>query len=229
MANRNAYRSTVALKVAMAVTGLAMFVFVVFHLYGNLKMFLGPDVINHYAAGLRHLGDPIFSETHLLWLARLGLIGTVALHLYAAVALTLRSRAARPLRYTRHEHIALSYASSAMLWGGLWLGGFVIFHLLHLTFGLVGPEPQVLADGHVDVYANVVRGFQSPLVSTIYIASMVPLGFHLYHGLWSATQTLGAATPQLNVVRRPAALLVAVAIVAGYVSIPVAVLVGVLR
>lgn len=229
MAATGGYRSTVALKVAMAVTGLFMFVFVVFHLYGNLKFFMGRDAINHYAVGLRSLGDPILGEGHAIWFARIGILATVTLHFCCAAVLVLRSRAARPIPYRQREHISLNYASSTMLWGGLWLAGFVVLHLLHLTFGVVGPRPTLQPDGHPDVHANIANGFEHPAIAAVYLVSMIPLGLHLYHGLWSASQTLGAITPPLERCRRPFALGVSLVIVAGYMSLPLAVIFGFLQ
>lgn len=225
MKQSGVYTSSVVKKLGMALSGVAMFLFVVGHLYGNLKLFAGREVFNDYAAGLRHLGHPILGEGHALFAARLGLIAVALYHVWSAVDLTLRARRARPQRYARHEDISLSYASRTMVYGGLWIGGFIVFHLLHLTFGLVGP-PHQYVDGQLDVYRNVVDSFRLPWLDVLYIVSMIPLGFHVYHGLWSATQTLSLRWPWLVAVRRPLALVVAGLVAAGYIAIPVAVMLG---
>lgn len=218
------YRLTVVKKVLMALSGVILFLFVVGHLFGNLKLFLGRDEFNTYAAGLRTVGQPFLPPELGLWIARLGLLAALLIHVIAAVELYLLDRRARPVAYRRLEFTGYSYASALMTYGGLALFLFVIYHLLHFTFGTVHPS---FVPG--DPYHNVVSGFQHPLAAIVYILAMVPLGLHLYHGLWSATQTLGANRPACEKWRRPLAGCIAIGIVLGNIAIPLAVLSGVVR
>lgn len=216
------WSSTVGKKIMMATTGVILIGFVVFHMYGNLKVYQGAEAFNHYAEGLRTLGEPIFGYGQVLWILRIVLLAAAIIHIVAAVQLVLRSRRARAVGYRKYEgDMVFSYASRTMKWGGLIILGFVIYHLMHLTFGNLHPD---FVPG--DVYHNFVAGFQSWPVSVAYILTMIPLGFHLYHGFWSMLQTFGATNPKMNHVRRPIAAVLAGAVVLGNISFPVAVLAG---
>jgi succinate dehydrogenase / fumarate reductase cytochrome b subunit len=120
-----------------------------------------------------------------------------------------------------------------MFWGGITLGLFIAYHLAHLTTGSLHPDFQQLTDAaghtHPDAFANVVNGFQPVWIAVIYFAGVIALGLHLYHGIWSACQTLGLNHPKYNPLRRQVALLVAVLVTLGYLSIPVAVLTGIVH
>lgn len=219
----NLYRSSVGKKQVMALTGMAMLFFVIAHMLGNLKIYFGPEEFNLYAEHLREIGLPILTRTMALWMVRFLLLACTVLHIVAAIQVTRQSQEARPVGYRRNERLSFSYASYTMRWGGVVILAFVIYHILHLTLGVVhGPLNK-------DVYENVVSGFKNPIVSLAYIAANVVLGFHLYHGLWSAFQTLGINNPKYNKWRRPTALGVALAIVIGNVSIPVSVMTGIVR
>lgn len=226
-------RYTVGKKMVMAVTGILLFLFVVGHLLGNLKIYLGPEEFNHYAAGLRTLGSPLLAYGQAVWITRLGLLVVLGLHLVTMLQLRAISAAARPVDYHRKESGSFSYASHTMFWGGLALAAFIVYHLLHLTVGTVHPDFQVLpgADGHVhpDAYHNAVSGFQVWWVCAIYAVGQVALGLHLYHGLWSACQTLGVNHPRYNHLRRGVAAAIAWAICLGYLSIPLSVQLGLLK
>jgi len=210
-------RSSVGKKVVMALTGVVLFGFVILHLVGNLQVYEGPAKLNEYAVLLRRVPE-------LLWGARLTLLVAVGLHIWAATSLTRMSWAARPLPYARVVHRESTYASRTMRWSGVTLALFVIFHLLHFTFGSVHPDFQ-----EADVYHNVVSGFQVWPVSLFYIAAMVALGFHLYHGAWSMLQTMGLSHPRYNPLRKTVASLLTLFVVLGNISIPVAVLTGLVR
>lgn len=220
------YRSSVGRKIAMAATGFILIGFVVFHMYGNLKVFQGAEVFNEYAEGLRELGSPIFGHTHVLWLARAVLLGAVVLHIVSATQLVMQTRAARRMGYAQFDSLAFSYASRTMVWGGIIILAFVVYHLMHLTFGVSAVHPDFVPG---DVYHNFVAGFQSWPVSLAYAAAMIPLGLHLYHGIWSAFQTLGANHPRFNRVRRPLAAAIAIVVVLGNLSFPFAVLTGIVQ
>ncbi len=217
------YRSSVGKKITMAVSGIVLIGFVVFHLYGNLKAYQGADVFNAYAEGLRDFGSPIFGHGHILWVLRIGLLAAAILHIAAATQLVRQSRAARATGYAKFDSLAFSYASRTMVWGGVIILAFVLYHLLHLTFGSVHPQ---FVKG--DVYHNFVTGFQQWPVAVGYIGAMIPLGFHLYHGVWSMFQTLGANNPRYNRLRRPLAGVIAALIVIGNISFPIAVLAGII-
>lgn len=218
------YRTTIGKKIVMAGTGAVLVLFVLGHLVGNLKMFFGPAKFNAYAEGLRSFGAPFFGHGQFLWVVRIALLACVGLHVLSAWQTWRISRAARGTPYTKSAALSFSYASRTMRWGGLILGAFVVFHLLHLTTGQVHPafDPS-------SPYDNVVRGFREPLAVLAYLVAQVALGFHLYHGMWSACQTLDVNNPRIRDWRRPAAMAVAAAVVVGYVSIPLAVLAGIVK
>jgi succinate dehydrogenase / fumarate reductase cytochrome b subunit len=211
--------STNGKKAVMAVTGAVMFVFVIGHLAGNLQVFEGPEKLNAYGKLLHDLGE-------LLWPVRIVLLLCVTLHIVATVQLALVKKRARPVGYSAKKAIASSYASRTMYWSGPIVLAFIIFHLLHLTAGYIHPEYQFIEG---DVYHNVVAGFQVWWVSLWYIFSIVLLGMHLRHGLWSAFQSLGMNHPRHTPILKSAAWVIAVAIVLGYISIPISVLLGVVK
>jgi succinate dehydrogenase / fumarate reductase cytochrome b subunit len=215
--------STVGKKIIMAVSGVILIAFVVGHMIGNLKVYMGAEEFNHYAEGLRTFGAPFLAREQTLWLVRLGLLGAVLLHIVAATQLTLKSRRARAVGYRKYENdMAFSYASRTMVWGGVIILAFVVYHLLHLTFGTAHPDFV-----HGDAYHNFVAGFQSWPVSIAYVAAMIPLGFHLYHGFWSMLQTLGSSNPRWDRYRRPFSAGLALLVVLVNISFPVAVLAGI--
>lgn len=211
------YGSSIGKKVVMAASGAVLFGFVLAHMVGNLQVYLGPAALNGYADKLRQVPA-------LLWAARLGLLAAVLLHIWSAWSLTRLSRAARPVAYRARESRESTYASRTMRWGGVILLLFIVYHLMHLTFGNAHPSFV-----HGDVFHNFVVGFQSVAVSGFYIAAMIALGFHLYHGVWSMMQTLGLSHPRYDRLRHAFATLVAVVVVAGNVSFPLAVLTGLLH
>jgi len=209
--------STVGKKVVMAVTGGILVAFVIGHMAGNLQMFIGADAMNRYAAFLKSTGE-------LLWLARLGLLVAVVVHIIAATQLTLRNRAARPVDYAKREPQVSTIASRTMRWGGVLLLLFIPYHLMHFTTGTLHP-----AFSHTGVYGNVILGFRSPVVVGFYVVAMVFLGLHLFHGIWAATRTLGVDKRSPSPLERIAALWLAIIVWAGFTVIPVAVLLGILQ
>lgn len=224
------WRSTLAKKAAMAVTGIVLFGFVLFHMVGNLKIYLpvyttGPHAgmhpLNVYAEWLREMGSPLFPHGVALWIARLVLLAAVAVHMWAAWQLTRMNWKGRPASYAVTERAQLDYASRTMRWGGVIIALFVVYHLLHLTTGTLHHD---FVRG--DVYHNVVSGFSVWWVSAIYVIANLFLGLHLYHGLWSLFQSLGWNHPTFNPWRRKFAVTFAVIVTAGNVSFPLAVLTG---
>lgn len=214
--------SSTAKKAVMAVSGLFLFLYVVIHLYGNLKLFLGAGDLDHYAEWLRSLGQPLLPGDSFLWIFRAVLTLAFVAHVAAAVSLTRSNRSARPQPYrSAREWATASYASRTMMMSGIIVGLFVVFHVLDLTIGTTNPE---FVSGAV--HANVVASFSRWPVVLFYVLGNAALGLHLAHGIWSAVQTLGLDTPGWARVRRTVAVVVAGAIVAGNVSMPVAVLAG---
>ncbi len=217
------HESSVGQKALMAASGVVLVLFVVGHMLGNLKAYQGPAKFDAYAEFLRTAGAPVLGHGQLLWLVRLVLLAAVVLHVVLAWRLYRRSRRARPIGYERFDDLSLAYASRTMRWGGLIVLAFVVYHLLHLTTGTVHPEFHPGSP-----YRNLISGFRSWPASLAYVLAMVPLGLHVYHGLWSSTQSLAIRNPTVLHVRRIAAACVAAAIVLGNVSIPIAVLTGIL-
>ena len=214
-------------KVVMAVTGVVLVGFVIAHMVGNLKIFLGAETLDSYALFLRTMGEPLFPYETLLWTARLILLTSVVLHIVAAVELTQMNWAARPRGYEAKRSIATSFAALTMRWSGVILALFVVYHLLHLTVGAVGFQ----AGGfhHLKVYDNVVAGFSVWYVSLLYILAMAALCLHLDHGAWSMFQTLGLNNAGMSPALRVLSRVLAVVVFAGFISVPVAVLAGWIR
>lgn len=206
--------STIAKKIIVAVTGLVMFGFVVGHLLGNLQIFLGRDALNTYSEFLHH-------SPKLVWGTRIVLLIAVLLHIVATVQLTIHNRASRPMPYNVYVPERSSAASRTMIWGGVVLALYIVFHLLHLTTGTVHPQFS-----RSDVYGNLITGLSVWYVAAFYIVANVALGFHLYHGAWSVFQTLGLNHPKYNAWRRCFATTAAFVIAGGYISIPAAILLG---
>ena len=211
------YDSTAGKKAAMAVSGCILFLFVVGHLIGNLQIYEGPRKLNQYAALLR-------SMPALLWAVRAVLLGMVLLHIWSSIQLAARNIGARPVGYRTKKAVSSSYASRTMYWSGPIILAFVIYHLLDFTFGQVNPH---FIPG--DVYGNVVASFQLAPVAAFYIIAMLLLCLHLYHGLWSMFQSLGIAHPRYTPMLQKGAAVVATLIAAGNISIPVAVLSGLIK
>ena len=215
------YRTSVGKKFIMAVSGVLLIGFLVAHMIGNLKVFMGADAFNHYAEFLREIGYPLLPHMAGLWIFRILLLLAVGLHMLSAWQVYTQSRTARGGKYTKEESLHFSYASRTMRWGGVIIAVFVVYHLLHFTVGSAHPE---FVPG--DAYRNVVIGFQNPLVAGFYVVALVMVTFHVYHGLWSAFQTVGANHPKYNPYRRPLAVVLALVLLAGFLTVPVGVVTG---
>jgi succinate dehydrogenase / fumarate reductase cytochrome b subunit len=214
-------QSAVLKKAIMAVTGIVLFGWIFAHMFGNLKIFFGRDSFNHYAEFLREMGSPLIPPSGLLWLSRLVLLVSVGLHIWAATSLTLQNRRARPIGYRELRGVELDYAARTMRMSGYLLAVYIVYHLMHLTFGSVHAEFVP-----TDPYSNVVKAFQALPVAAVYIFANLLLGLHLYHGLWSLFQSLGWSHPTYNSWRRSFAVAFAVAISVGFISVPLGVLAG---
>jgi succinate dehydrogenase (or fumarate reductase) cytochrome b subunit, b558 family len=210
----------------MALTGIILFGWITAHMLGNLKLYLGSEALNHYAEWLRAMGYPLLPHTAALWISRIVLVVCGWLHIQAATQLTLMNWEARPVGYERKETVVAGYASRTMRWSGVLLALFVVFHLMHLTWGNLHPGAPFKVG---EVYYNVVTGFQVVWVSIFYIVANILLGFHLFHGLWSMFQSMGWNNPKFNPWRRWFATAFAWIITLGNISLPLAVLTGVVR
>lgn len=217
------YRSSVGKKVLMALSGLILVGYVILHMLGNLKAFQGQEALDAYGAFLREVGYPLLPEYGMLWIVRIVLLAAVGVHIVAAVQLWAQSRRARSHGYRKEESMVFSYASRTMRWGGVIILAFVVYHLLHLTTGHAHPDFE-----YGSVYDNLVIGFQSPLVTGVYLVAVGALSLHLYHGLWSVFATVGVQNRRVDRIRRPLALVVSVALFVGYAVVPLAVLAGIL-
>ena len=209
------WESSVGKKAVMAVTGIVLVAYLITHVAANLLVFDGPDRINTYAALLHNTGAA-------LWGARVVLLVAAILHIVAAVQLAVRSRAARPQRYAAGRDPQVStLAARTMLWGGALILVFLVYHILHFTTGDVHPDFIEL-----NPYHNVKSGFGNPWVAVFYLAAMLALGFHLYHGVWSSGRSLGISQPSPRPLHRRLALLLAGFIWLGFTAIVVAALLG---
>jgi succinate dehydrogenase / fumarate reductase, cytochrome b subunit len=216
--------SSIGAKAVMAVTGLALIGFVIAHMLGNLLVFAGQSAFNDYAATLQSLGG-------LLWVARIGLLGAVALHIGSAVRLNLLNASARPVAYKMITPSVSSYATRTMKYSGYILFAFIVYHLLHFTLGVTDPDAYALSetvDGvqRHNVYGMVIAGFKNPVVSISYIIAMVLLSMHLSHGISSLFQSLGINHPKYNGMIEKVGPTAGALVALGFISIPAAVLAG---
>jgi succinate dehydrogenase / fumarate reductase cytochrome b subunit len=215
---RALWGTSIGKKAVMAVTGLIMAAYLITHVLANLLVFEGPDRINAYSRFLHGTGGA-------LWAARLVLFAAVVLHVVAAIQLTGRRQAARPVSYAAGRDPQVStVASRTIRWGGGLILVFLVYHILHFTLGTVHPA---FVEG--DPYHNVASGFRSPLVVLFYEVAMVAVGLHLYHGIWSSGRSLGVSPPSPQPIRRRVALVLALLVWAGFTVIPIAVFAGMVR
>jgi len=219
------YHSSVGKKMIVAISGIILILFVIGHLLGNLQIFLGPDWINGYSQHLRDLGP-------ILWIIRIFLLTTVIVHIYITIRLAIDNRRARPEAYIDKQHVKATFASRHMVMSGLIVLAFIIYHIAHFTvrvtdrrFALLKADPL----NHYDVYSMMVYGFQSIYVSSFYVLGLFLLALHLSHGSSSFFQSLGlnnkTLTPRLAFGGRVFAWLLFL----GYTSIPIAVLLGLVK
>jgi succinate dehydrogenase / fumarate reductase cytochrome b subunit len=211
--------STNGKKIVMAVTGVILFAFVIGHMLGNLQVYEGPEKINAYGRFLKSIPE-------LLWAVRGTLLLAVLLHIWASIGLALKNNDARPKGYARKKNVVSSYASRTMYWSGPILFCFIVYHLLHFTAGIVHPGAD-FKEG--EVYQNMVSSFSVWYVSAWYIFSMILLGLHIGHGASSFVQSLGFNHPRHTPVIKRTAAVLAFLIVAGFISIPVSVLAGLVK
>ncbi|MCB1230470.1 MAG: succinate dehydrogenase cytochrome b subunit [Verrucomicrobiae bacterium] len=227
------WRSSIGRKIVVAVTGIILVVFLLGHVAGNLLVFQGADPMNSYAQFLHH-----FLHGQFIWIFRAGMLAAVVLHIWATVSLTMENRAARDSHYACDNTVQASKSSRIMIWSGLTVLAFVIFHLLHFTVR-VDPDLANLPDtafaakhpgeSRHDVYAMVIKGFQNPLVVLFYIVGITLLCSHLSHGIASIFQTLGLRSRKSSGFEHKLGLAISIALWAGFLSIPLAVMTGALK
>jgi len=218
---RTVWDSTIGKKTIMAVSGVLMLLYLVVHMFGNLKIFFGPGTFNGYAHWLRTLGEPFLHYEWALWIIRVGLVACVVAHAVCAYQLSRRDLRARPVGYV-HRKARASYATRTMRWGGVILGLFIVWHLLDLTTLTVNRNAE---PGHP--YQNVVATFHTWYGDVIYIVAMLALGLHIRHGFWSAAQTLGVGSRTRDRALKATANGLALVLTAGFVAVPVGVMTGV--
>jgi len=218
------YQSSIGKKITVAVTGVILIVFIVGHLLGNLEIYLGQDHTNWYAEFLRSTGP-------LLWIVRIILLVAVIGHIVATVQLTVENRRAKPKKYAVKAPQASTLASRTMIYSGLLVLCFVIYHLLHFTFQTTNPEFRTLTDaqGRHDVYHMVILGFRQPLISSFYILALFLLSMHLSHGFASVAQTLGINNRKVTGLISIGGQVFSWLIFMGYVSIPIMILLRILK
>ncbi len=209
------YQASIGKKAVMAVTAVVLFGYVVAHLAGNLQVYAGAEQMDRYATFLH-------SMPGLLWGVRILLAVCVVLHITASIQLTRLKQEARPIAYVKKDAIGSSVASRSMIWSGAMIAAFVIYHLLDLTAGVANTAQY--QDLHA--YENLVYSFRRIPVSIFYVIAMVLLGMHLQHGIWSMFQTLGFSHPRYTPMLKRAAAWIAILVTAGFISIPIAVLTG---
>jgi succinate dehydrogenase / fumarate reductase, cytochrome b subunit len=212
--------TTIGKKAGLAVSGVVLFGFVIVHMLGNLQVFLGPEVYNHYAEAAK--SNPV-----VLYGARSVLLVAVITHIVLVIQLYARSLAARPVGYRVKKNIATSYAGATMKYSGPALLLYILFHLAHFT----APGMSLGDYDHspVDVYSNVVNAFQIPWVALLYVTANLLLGMHLYHGAFSLLQSLGLNHPRYNTRARHGARFFAFLVTTGNVVMPLSVLFGIIR
>lgn len=218
------YRSTVGKKAVMAVTGGVLVLFLITHMLGNLKIFLGADEFNHYAHWLRTIGEPAVPRRTVLTLLEAVLAVSVVLHMWSAVSLARRASAARPVKYqSKKKSHAQGYATHTMRYGGVIIAVYVIWHLLDLTFFVVNPKGS-----DATPYERLVADFDPSrwYITLWYVVAVLLVGLHLHHGVWSAFQTLGLRGPRSHNALRGLAATLAALITLGFVAIPVSITFG---
>jgi len=216
--------ASIGRKVLMAVTGAALIGFLIVHLIGNLQIFIGQEQLNKYAETLQSLGA-------LKWGFRLFLVILAAIHVWEGVVLWLKNRQARPVGYRREDTVQATLSSRTMIYTGLLIFTFVVYHLLHFTLIVTNPEYSQLKDslGRVDVYTMVITGFSNYFIAAVYLVAMFLLAYHLSHAAESFFQTMGwnndKYLPKLKILSN----LFAIVIFIGYASMPIAVLLNIIK
>jgi len=220
---RRLRNTSLQLKIVMAVTGAITVLYLVLHMIGNLKIFLGQDALDTYAQFLRTVGEPALPYSTLLWIIRVVLSVSIVLHIVSATILARRASRARPIKYAATPKTPGSYAARTMRWGGVIILLFIVYHILDLTTGTLNPNGIGGA-----VYDNVVSDFAPGrwYVTLFYTLAVVAVGFHLRHGIWSALQTLGHSDGSRRHAQKVTSTVIAVVLTVGFLAVPFAVTFG---
>ena len=225
------FKSSIGKKSVVAVSGIGMALFLVAHLAGNLLMFAGPDAMNAYGVGLREILK--FGNISLgLWIARSGLVVIFVVHVISAIQLTLQNKKARPVAYYSENTVTASFASRTMIISGMLVLAFLIFHIAHYTLGIVDTPKVFHLKDHLqrhDVYNMVLKNFQNPMYSGLYIVTMLILAAHLIHGISSVFQTFGLIGKSGYGLVKKISLGFTLVVISGFISIPAAVLAGIIK
>jgi succinate dehydrogenase / fumarate reductase cytochrome b subunit len=210
----------------MAVSGIALVGFLFAHAAGNLKIFIGNEDFDHYAHWLRTIGTPLLPDVWFLWIMRIGLLVAIFAHIWSATVLTVRAKKARPVKYAHRPKVQGSYAARTMRWGGVIVLLFIIYHILDLTTHTLNP----IKDAE-NPHANVIGDFTPErwYVTLFYVVSVIAVGLHLRHGIFSAVRTLGQQTGKGQRRAQAVSLVLAVVLVAMYLSVPFAVTFGLVK
>ncbi len=214
--------SSVGRKIVMAITGLMLLGFLVIHLCGNSLIYIG--WINAY-------GERLHSMPPLVWGFRLFMLGVFILHVFFGIQLTLENNSARPQAYSVKKNLRASFSGRTMIWTGLLIAAFLIYHLLHFTARMTNPEISTGIDamGRLDVFKMVVLSFNNPAISGAYIAAMIVLALHLTHGIQSFVQTFGLNNDKTIPVVEKVGTGAAFILFLGYAAIPIVIILGFLN
>jgi succinate dehydrogenase / fumarate reductase, cytochrome b subunit len=220
------WKSTIFQKWIMAVTGLLIVLFLVGHLSGNLLIFLGPEHMNAYGVDLRELLHGSF-----IWMARIGLVVVFVMHIRSAMVLSARNRQSVSTKNNKVAFEKSTLASRTMLYSGLLIAFYLVYHLAHFTWGMAHSEYYHYVDamGRHDVYRMVVESFRNPIITVTYVLAMVFTGLHLNHAIQSAFQTLGVNNPRFNGLIRLAGPGVSILLVLGFISVPLSIILGLVK
>ncbi len=219
-------KNAVGRKIIMSVTGFTMLTFVIVHLIGNASIYDGPDGINTYAAALHH------NSTFLL-AVRLTLLGFFSLHVFFGALLTIQNNAAKPQGYAVNKSLSATFASKNMIWTGLLVAVFIIYHLLHFTFQVTNPDISAFRHldlkGRHDVFTMIVLSFRNLFIALAYVCGVGILGLHLSHGIQSSFQTVGLNTRRFFPFVLKGSTLLWIVIFLGFSSFPIAILTGIFK
>lgn len=215
---------SVGKKYLMAGSGIVLVLFIIGHMLGNLQIYIGQDQINTYAAKLQGLGA-------FLWAIRGFMLLMLVVHVWFAIQLSLENNAARPIKYYRKDYVEAPLSSRSMIWTGIGVFLFVVYHLMHFTFIVTNPEYANLHDslGRHDVYSMMILGFQNYIISGVYIAAIAIVSYHLVHAVKSMFQTVGLNDSLTEPLLHRIAVVLSWIIFLGYISIPIGVLAGVIK
>jgi succinate dehydrogenase / fumarate reductase, cytochrome b subunit len=215
------FNSSVVKKAVMAVSGIIMILFRIAHMIGNLHVYRGAESFNDYSHWLRNFGEPAFPPRTLLTLIEVVLVVSVVAHMWAAISLWRQAKRARPVAYVTKKRVQQSYASRTVRWGGVILFFFIVWHLLDMTFGAVNPDGTDSTP-----YDRLVASFSNVPITLFYVISLVLLGFHLRHGIFAATQTLGQTNKRRERAVNATAIVFSTLLIAGYLVVPASVVFG---